>query len=223
MTDTPASFRKSTGTIAEILRQNGYATAWIGKNHNTPDLGNQPDRPVRPLGQRARLRLLLRLQGRRHGPVGADAVREPQPRAAVERSQLHLTTDLVDKAIAWLQKGKASTRTSRSSSMSPRRDPLTAPGAEGVDRQVQGPVRHGLGPLPREDVRAQKQLGVIPANAKLTPRPAGLPAWDSLSADQKRLYARMMEVFAGVQRASRSRDGAPARGGGRSFPTPTTR
>src|SRR5256885_3052294 len=43
----------------------------------------------------------------------------------------------------------------------------------------------------------QKQLGVIPANAKLTPRPAGLPAWESLNADQKRLYARMMEVFAG--------------------------
>ena len=43
----------------------------------------------------------------------------------------------------------------------------------------------------------QKQLGVVPANAKLTPRPAGLPAWDSLNADQKRLYARMMEVFAG--------------------------
>jgi arylsulfatase A-like enzyme len=43
----------------------------------------------------------------------------------------------------------------------------------------------------------QKQLGVVPASAKLTTRPAGLPAWDSLNADQKRLYARMMEVFAG--------------------------
>src|SRR5207244_1917755 len=43
----------------------------------------------------------------------------------------------------------------------------------------------------------QKQLGVVPANAKLTPRPAELPAWDTLSADQKRLFARMMEVFAG--------------------------
>ena len=43
----------------------------------------------------------------------------------------------------------------------------------------------------------QKKLGVIPSNAKLTPRPAGLPAWESLNADQKRLYARMMEVFAG--------------------------
>jgi len=42
----------------------------------------------------------------------------------------------------------------------------------------------------------QKKLGVIPANTKLTPRPDGLPAWESLNADQKRLYAHMMEVFA---------------------------
>src|SRR5262249_42157012 len=41
----------------------------------------------------------------------------------------------------------------------------------------------------------QKGLGVVPANARLTARPEGLPAWDSLNADQKRLYARMMEVF----------------------------
>jgi arylsulfatase A-like enzyme len=43
----------------------------------------------------------------------------------------------------------------------------------------------------------QKQLGVIPEDTKLTPRREGLPAWDSLNAEQKRLYARMMEVFAG--------------------------
>jgi arylsulfatase len=43
----------------------------------------------------------------------------------------------------------------------------------------------------------QKELGVVPPNTKLTPRPKELPAWDSLSADQKKLFARMMEVFAG--------------------------
>jgi arylsulfatase len=43
----------------------------------------------------------------------------------------------------------------------------------------------------------QKKLGVVPPDAKLTARPESLPAWDSLKADQKRLYARMMEAFAG--------------------------
>ena len=50
----------------------------------------------------------------------------------------------------------------------------------------------------REETFArQKKLGVIPPETKLTTRSEGLPAWDSLNADQKRLYARMMEVFAG--------------------------
>ena len=50
----------------------------------------------------------------------------------------------------------------------------------------------------REETFArQKKLGVIPPETKLTKRSEGLPAWDSLNADQKRLYARMMEVFAG--------------------------
>ena len=50
----------------------------------------------------------------------------------------------------------------------------------------------------REDTLARQiKAGVVPAGTKLTPRPAEIPAWDSLSADQKRLFARQMEVFAG--------------------------
>jgi arylsulfatase A-like enzyme len=40
----------------------------------------------------------------------------------------------------------------------------------------------------------QKRLGVVPAGAKLTPRNPAFPAWDSLPEDQRRLYARQMEV-----------------------------
>ena len=43
----------------------------------------------------------------------------------------------------------------------------------------------------------QIQLGVVPAGTKLTPRPAEIPAWEALTADQKRLFARQMETFAG--------------------------
>src|SRR5206468_4063754 len=49
-----------------------------------------------------------------------------------------------------------------------------------------------------ETFERQKKMGVIPSDAKLTPRPKEIPAWDSLNADQKRLYARMMEVYAGA-------------------------
>jgi arylsulfatase len=60
---------RSCGTIGEVLRQNGYMTAWIGKNHNTG--------PVRSLGQRPGIRLLLRFQRRRHEPLEPGALREP--------------------------------------------------------------------------------------------------------------------------------------------------
>src|SRR5438093_12576327 len=66
-----------------------------------------------------------------------------------------------------------------------------------MDRQVQRTIRHGLGRYRELTLEQQKKLGVVPADTKLTPRPASLPAWDSLNADQKRLYARMMEIFAG--------------------------
>jgi arylsulfatase A-like enzyme len=67
-----------------------------------------------------------------------------------------------------------------------------------MDRQIQRPVFDMGWDRYREITFArQQQLGVVPSSAKLTPRPAGLPAWEPLNAEQKRLYARMMEVFAG--------------------------
>jgi arylsulfatase len=64
---------RSTGTVGEVLRQNGYMTAWIGKNHNTP-VWEASCRAIRPLGQRARLRLFLWLQWWRHEPLESGAV-----------------------------------------------------------------------------------------------------------------------------------------------------
>lgn len=63
-----------------------------------------------------------------------------------------------------------------------------------IDRN-KGRFDEGWDDYRKEAFARQKRLGVIPAGAKLTPRPAGLPAWSSLSADQKRLYAHQMEVF----------------------------
>ena len=60
---------KSAGTVSEILRQNGYATAWIGKKTQHAGVGNQRSWSVRSLAKRARIRLFLRLQLRRHESV----------------------------------------------------------------------------------------------------------------------------------------------------------
>src|SRR5262249_53226875 len=110
----------------------------------------------------------------------------------------HLTADLADRAIAWSRKVK---------SIAPDRPFFlyVAPGAthsphqaprDWIDR-FKGRFDMGWDAYREQTFERQKKLGVVPADAKLTPRPDGLPAWDSLNADQKRLYARMMEVFAG--------------------------
>ena len=67
----------------------------------------------------------------------------------------------------------------------------------GVVGQVQGRVRRRLGRAARADVRAQKELGVIPPDAELTARPEEIPAWDDMPDDLKPVLARQMEVYAG--------------------------
>jgi arylsulfatase len=65
-----------------------------------------------------------------------------------------------------------------------------------IDRQ-KGKFNAGWDKYREQTLERQKKLGVVPPDTKLTERSAGLPAWDSLNADQKKLYAHMMEVFAG--------------------------
>ena len=62
-----------------------------------------------------------------------------------------------------------------------------------------GKFDQGWDKLREETFARQKQLAVIPANAKLTPRDPAFPAWDSVPADVKKVYAHQMEVYAGYQ------------------------
>jgi arylsulfatase A-like enzyme len=64
--------------------------------------------------------------------------------------------------------------------------------------EYKGQFDKGWDKVREETWARQMMLGIVPANTHLTERPEQIPAWDSLSADQKRLYARMMEVYAGA-------------------------
>ena len=75
--------------------------------------------------------------------------------------------------------------------------PCPAPRRQGVGGQVQGPVRPGMDRLPEETFARQKELGVIPADAELTPRAEAFPAWDDVPDNLKAVDARQMEVYAG--------------------------
>jgi arylsulfatase len=108
-----------------------------------------------------------------------------------------LTPDLVDHAVSWLQ---------RTRSIAPDKPYFLymSTGATHAPHQVSpqyvekfhGKFDQGWDKYREETFARQKKLGVVPQNSELTKRPEQLPAWDSLSADQKRLFARMMEVFA---------------------------
>ena len=189
---------RSAGTVAEILRQNGYATAWVGKNHNTPVWETSE---IGPFDRWANGLGFDYFYGFNSGDTSQYEPILYENRNRVLRStdpNYHLSTDIADKSIAWMQKVKV---------IDPDRPFFlyVAPGAthsphqapkEWIDK-FKGQFDMGWDRYREMTFARQKQVGVVPSNAKLTPRPAGLPAWESLNADQKRLYARMMEVFAG--------------------------
>lgn len=190
---------KSAATVAEVLRQNGYSTAAFGKWHNTPDyetsLAGPFDRWPNSLGF-----------DYFYGFLGGDtnqwtpALVENNQRISPPSNQpdYHLTPDLVDHAIAWIRSQQ---------SIAPEKPFFTylATGATHAPHHApqawidkyRGQFDQGWDKLREETFARQKQLGVIPANTQLTPRPQQLPAWDSLSAPEQKLYAHMMEVFAG--------------------------
>nr|WP_240966748.1 arylsulfatase [Nodosilinea sp. P-1105] len=110
----------------------------------------------------------------------------------------NLTHDLADRAIAWINQAKTT---------APDRPFFAyfAPGAVHAPHQppaeyvakYQGQFDQGWDKLREETFARQKKLGVIPANAELTPRPEQMPAWDSFSPEDQKILARQMETYAG--------------------------
>lgn len=187
----------SAGTIAQILRQYGYATAWFGKNHNTPDWETSMNGPFDRWPSGYGFDYF-------YGFMGGDADQwHPtlyENHNLVEPStdpNYILTTDLTDRAITWL-------RRTRSIDQKKPYFLYMATGATHAPHHVtpaylakfKGKFDGGWDEYREETFKRQQQLGVVPKNATLTPRPKELPAWNSLSEPQKKLFARMMEVFA---------------------------
>ncbi|MCK9984442.1 MAG: hypothetical protein AzoDbin1_00914 [Azoarcus sp.] len=194
-----ATWGREFVSVAEVLRQNGYSTAAFGKWHNTPDW------EINAVGPFDRWPTGLGFEYFYGFQLGETSQWEPQlyrNTVAVEPDRspaqgYHLTTDLVDDAIHWVRQHDAV-------AVDKPFFLYFAPGATHAPHHVpqewiakyRGKFDQGWDRLREETFARQKRLGVIPATAELTPRPAELPAWDSLSADQKKLYARQMEVYA---------------------------
>ena len=191
----------SAGMVSEILRQNGYSTAFIGKNHNIADWETSISGPFDRWPNR---------QGFDHfyGFVGGEAnqwapalYRDTAP-AEMEipkgmEGRYTLNDSLADEVIGYISKQKSAT---------PDRPFFVyyAPGATHAPHHVpkewiakfKGKFDQGWDKYREDAFKRQLQIGVIPADTKLTPRPKEIPAWDSLNSDQKRVAARLMETFA---------------------------
>lgn len=191
---------KDNASIAEVLKDNGYNTAAFGKWHNTPDWEAGPAGPFDRWPTAKGFEHFYGFLGGETSQWQPQLFQDTTP-VEPDRSPsqgYHLSSDLADKAIAWLHTHE---------SLAPDKPYFLywAPGATHAPHQVPkawadkfgGRFDGGWDKLREEIFARQKQIGVIPAEAKLTPRPAVLPAWDSLSDDQKKVYARQMEVFAG--------------------------
>ena len=188
---------RNAGTIAEVLRQNGYMTAWIGKNHNTPTWEASAAGPFDHWANGLGFDYFYGFNAGDANHWNPVLFENRNLAAASTDPNYYLTTDLADHAIAWVRKVKT---------ISPDRPFFlyVAPGATHSPHHApkdwiakfKGKFDMGWDKYREETFARQKKLGVVPQDAKLTERSPGLPAWDSLVPDQKRLYARMMEVFA---------------------------
>jgi arylsulfatase len=190
----------TTAPLAQMLKLNGYSTAQFGKCHEVPVWETSPMGPFRqwPTGQ-----------GFEHfyGFIGGETNQwapaiyrdtVPVEPEIVEGEDYHFGEDMTDHTIQWI-------RQQRSLMTDKPFFAYYAPGATHAPHHVptewsdkyQGKFDKGWDVLREETLARQHQLGVVPPDAELTPRPAEIPAWDDMPDELKPVLARQMEVYAG--------------------------
>lgn len=192
-------WKKDVVSVAEVLRRNGYSTAAFGKWHNTPYWEISPvgpfDRWPTNLGFEYFYGMMAGATSQWEPPLYRNTTPVEQSKTAAQGYQF--TADITDEAIHWIHTHEA---------LAPDKPYFLyfATGAAHEPHHVpqewiakyKGQFDQGWDKLREEIFARQKKMGIIPPGADLTPRPKELPAWESLSADEKKLFARQMEVFA---------------------------
>lgn len=190
---------KDSALIAKILRDNGYSTSAFGKWHNTPDYEINAAGPFDRWPTGLGFDYWWGFQGGEANQWNTPLYENTSP---VEKPKddpnWYLSSAMADKAISWITQQK---------SAAPDKPFFLywAPGATHAPHHVakewadkyKGKFDDGWDRQREITFENQKRLGVIPKDTKLTPRPDSIQSWDSCSADEKRLYARMQEVYAG--------------------------
>ena len=184
--------------LAEMLRLNGYSTGAFGKWHETAawetSLSGPFDRWPTHQGF-----------DKFYGFIGGETdqwyplVYDGVTRVTPPKSEdYHFTTDMTNQAVNWVKAQQ---------SLTPEKPFFIyfAPGAVHAPHHVprkwadkyKGKFDEGWDKVRQQTFDRQKAMGLIPKNTKLPPKARDIKDWDSLSADEKKLFSRQAEVFAG--------------------------
>jgi arylsulfatase A-like enzyme len=190
-----------TAQGAMALKENGYSTAWFGKNHNVPIWEASPQGPFRqwPIGQG---------YDYFYGFVGGDTSQWQPGNLFRNMRPIHPYNDNPDWNLITAMADDCIEYVDTQTATDPKR-PWFIHYAPGATHAPHHPTPEwiktiedmhlfddGWNAVSERIFENQKKLGVVPANAKLPPWPDFLPRWETLSADQKKLYLRQINVWA---------------------------
>ncbi|HTI12217.1 MAG TPA: arylsulfatase [Puia sp.] len=183
------------GTIAEVLRENGYNTFAVGKYGLTPDEDATDVGPFDRWPSGKGFDHFFGFLGSQTDQYKPDLVED---NAHVTPDGRHLSEQITDKAISYI---------ARQEKTAPGKPFFLyyAPGATHAPHQVdkywsdqyKGKFDDGWDAFREKVIANQRRLGIVPASAQLPDRNPRIPAWNTLTPAQKKLYARFMEVYAG--------------------------
>ncbi len=192
--------RRECGTVGEILKQNGYATSWFGKNHNTPFYQASVAGPFDQWPGGMGFEYFYGFVGGDTSQWTPNLFRNTTPIYPFEgKPEWNLTTAMADEAIEYM-KGLHEVAPDK---------PFFVYYVPGGVHAPHHPTKEWIKKISdmhlfddgwnklRENIFAnQKRLGIVPQDTKLTPWPKELPEWDSLSFAEKKLFIKQADVFA---------------------------
>jgi arylsulfatase A-like enzyme len=195
------SIRPNTAApLAEILKLNGYSTAQFGKCHEVPVWQTSPMGPFDAWPTGSGFEHFYGFIGgetNQYAPAIYQDTVPVEPDRTPEEGY-HFTEDMTDRAIQWIRQQKALMADkpffvyfAPGATHAPHHVPT-----EWADR-YKGHFDQGWDRLREETFARQQELGVVPQDAELTPRPAEIPAWEDMPEALKPVLARQMEVYAG--------------------------
>jgi len=188
---------KDKATIGEILKENGYATSWFGKNHNTPTYLYSLAGPFDQWPSGMGFEYFYGFMGGETNQWTPYLFRDHTAIFPwIGKPGYNLITDMADEAIKYLTELNAA---------APEKPFFLyyVPGGTHAPHhptpewiaKMKGKFDMGWNELRDQIFANQKKLGVIPSNTELTPWPDLLPKWDTLNPTQKKVYAHQAEIF----------------------------